>query len=60
MTATKRLLVDESGASLAEYGLLLALIAVATIGALQVLQGQIVGIFERAGAAVDAALPDTP
>jgi Flp pilus assembly pilin Flp len=51
------LLKDEQGASMAEYALLLALIAVATIGALQVLQGQIVGVFERAGDAIDTALP---
>jgi Flp pilus assembly pilin Flp len=42
---------------MAEYALLLALIAVATIGALQVLQGQIVGVFDRAGTAMNAALP---
>ena len=42
---------------MAEYALLLALIAVATIGALQVLQGQIVGVFDRVGTAMNAALP---
>jgi len=57
MTAFVNLLKDEQGASMAEYALLLALIAVATIGALQVLQGQIVGVFERAGDAIDTALP---
>jgi Flp pilus assembly pilin Flp len=57
MKALKNLLKDEQGASMAEYALLLALIAVATIGALQVLSGQIVGVFERAGDAIDTALP---
>jgi Flp pilus assembly pilin Flp len=33
------------------------LIAVSTIGALQVLQGQIVGVFNRAGTALSGALP---
>lgn len=57
MVDLKRLVFEEDGASMAEYALLLALIAVATIGALQVLQGQIVGVFDRAGTALDGALP---
>ena len=57
MKVLTQLLNDEQGASMAEYALLLALIAVATIGALQVLQGQIVGVFDRAGTAMNAALP---
>ena len=57
MKTLKNLLKDEQGASMAEYALLLALIAVATIGALQVLQGQIVGVFEASGDALDTALP---
>jgi Flp pilus assembly pilin Flp len=57
MKVLNALLNDEQGASMAEYALLLALIAVATIGALQVLQGQIVGVFDRTGTAINAALP---
>lgn len=57
MVDLNRLLFEEDAASMAEYALLLALIAVATIGALQVLQGQIVGVFERAGTALNDALP---
>ena len=57
MKALEKLFADEQGASMAEYALLLALIAVATIGALQVLQGQIVGVFDRAGTAINDALP---
>jgi Flp pilus assembly pilin Flp len=57
MVDLKRLMFEEDAASMAEYALLLALIAVATIGALQVLQGQIVGVFNRAGTALSGALP---
>lgn len=57
MNVFTQLFTDEQGASMAEYALLLALIAVATIGALQVLQGQIVGVFDRVGTAINDALP---
>jgi Flp pilus assembly pilin Flp len=57
MKALEYLLKDEQGATMAEYALLLALIAVATIGALQILHGQIVGVFQASGDAIDAALP---
>jgi pilus assembly protein Flp/PilA len=57
MTTIKTLLHDEQAASMAEYALLLALIAVAAIGVLQVLGGQITGVFQRAGDAIDEALP---
>jgi len=57
MTVLTNLFKDEQGASMAEYALLLALIAVATIGALQVLSGQIIGVFQASGDAIDAALP---
>ncbi len=57
MTILKTFWKDEQGASMAEYALLLALIAVAAIGVLQVLGGQITGVFQRAGDAIDEALP---
>jgi Flp pilus assembly pilin Flp len=57
MKALESFLKDEQGATMAEYALLLALIAVATIGALQILHGQIVGVFQASGDAIDAALP---
>ena len=57
MTILNNFLNDEQGASMAEYALLLALIAVAAIGVLQVLGGQITGVFQRAGDAIDEALP---
>jgi pilus assembly protein Flp/PilA len=46
---------DEEGAGLVEYALLVALIAVVTIGALQTLQGGIAGVFGRADTALDGA-----
>jgi Flp pilus assembly pilin Flp len=57
MEIIKNLCNDEQGASMAEYALLLALIAVAAIGVLQVLGGQIRGVFEFSGDAIDEALP---
>ena len=39
---------DEQGASMAEYALLMALIAVATIGAITALRDQIITIFNSA------------
>lgn len=57
MELIKNLYNDEQAASMAEYALLLALIAVAAIGVLQVLGGQITGVFQRAGDAIDEALP---
>jgi pilus assembly protein Flp/PilA len=44
-TAAKKLIREEEGASLAEYGLLLALIAVVCIGAISALGGKISGMF---------------
>jgi pilus assembly protein Flp/PilA len=46
---------DEEGAGLVEYALLVALIAVVSIGAIQLLQGGIEGVFTRATTALDAA-----
>lgn len=40
-----KLLSDDTAASMTEYALLLALIAVAAIGALQVLGGNIDGVY---------------
>ena len=45
MKLIKALWNDEQGASMAEYALLMALIAVATIGAITALRDQIVTIF---------------
>jgi len=42
----KRLLSEESGQGMAEYGLILALVAVVLIGALGLLTGGLEGTFE--------------
>jgi Flp pilus assembly pilin Flp len=47
MYIVRDLVRDEAGASLAEYAMLLALIAVATIGAIQALRDQIVATFNH-------------
>jgi Flp pilus assembly pilin Flp len=45
MNIVRELIRDEAGASLTEYAMLLALIAVATLGAIQALRDQIVSTF---------------
>jgi len=45
--ALKNLIRDDSGATLVEYGLLLALIAVAAIGALTFLSGGLQSLFSN-------------
>ena len=59
MTLIKTFLNDEQGASMAEYALLLALIAVTAIGALQLMGGSISSIFEYSGDALDEAAPES-
>ena len=48
---------DEQGASMAEYALLLALIAVSAIGALQLMGGSITDVFDFSGEAMDEVAP---
>jgi len=55
MTIVRELLKDESGASMAEYAMLLALIAVACIGAVTALRNQIIGVFDSSATALGAA-----
>lgn len=50
----KTLIRDDSGASLAEYALLLALISVAVIGAITGLRDAVVSQFERAASTLAA------
>ncbi|HKM16973.1 MAG: Flp family type IVb pilin [Firmicutes bacterium] len=45
LTQLKRLLFDESGQGLAEYGLILALIAIVVIGVLVAFGDKLVSIF---------------
>jgi Flp pilus assembly pilin Flp len=53
----RHFIFDETAASMAEYALLLALVAVASIGALTVLRNQIVGVFDRVGTALSGTIP---
>ena len=46
---------DETGASMAEYAMLLALIAVATIGAVQALRNQIISVFNTSASTIGSA-----
>jgi len=53
----KALAADEQAASMTEYALLLALIAVATIGVLQVLGVSINNVFTTTSDKLEAAIP---
>ena len=55
MNSVKELWNDEMGASMAEYAMLLALIAVATIGAVTALRDQIVAVFNTSATTLGAA-----
>jgi len=55
MKLTRELIHDETGASMAEYAMLLALIAVATIGAVQALRTQIVSVFNKSASTLGSA-----
>ena len=55
MELIKALWKDEQGASMAEYALLMALIAVATIGAITALRDQIISIFNDATTTLSTA-----
>ena len=46
---------DEQGASMAEYAMLLALIAVATIGAVTALRDQIIAVFNASASTLGSA-----
>ncbi|CFX22332.1 Flp/Fap pilin component family protein [Candidatus Filomicrobium marinum] len=46
---------DESGATAIEYGLIAALVSVGIIGALNILQGELTGIFGRISDALKTA-----
>jgi len=52
LAASKRFVRDEEGASLAEYGLLLALIAVICIGAIALLGTNISGLLSTAATGI--------
>jgi len=56
MNLLNKLLRDESGQGMVEYGLILALIAVVVIGVMTTLGGQVEGIFQSI---VDGLTPGT-
>ena len=51
----KNFFKNESGQGMVEYGLIIALIAIAVIGALQLLAPKIEGIFDAAGTELNEA-----
>jgi pilus assembly protein Flp/PilA len=55
MTFLKRFLKDEGGATAIEYGLIAALIAVAIIGAVNTLSGDLQGTFQAISAGLTGA-----
>ena len=55
MKVVRDLYRDEVGASMAEYAMLLALVAVATIGAVQALRTQIVAVFNKSASTLGSA-----
>lgn len=57
LSIIKRLLTEEEGQGLAEYGLILALVALATVGALTALGGGLNSIFGRINTQLDGAVP---
>ena len=48
---------DESGQGLVEYGLVIALVAIAIIGTMVIFKDKIVGLFTRMGTKLDTAAP---
>lgn len=56
-TSLKRLLMEEKGQGLAEYGLILALVALAVVTALTTLGGGLNGIFGRINGQLEGAVP---
>lgn len=55
-----RFVRNEDGATMVEYGLMVALIAVACITAVTALGTSIQGIFGEIGGSLDGAIPDAP
>jgi pilus assembly protein Flp/PilA len=55
MKKIKALFTEEEGQGMTEYGLVLGVIAVAVVGALVLLRGQIVDMFNKVVAAVTGA-----
>lgn len=56
----KNFFKNESGQGMVEYGLIIALIAIALIGALKLLEPALTSIFTKAQTELDAAAATTP
>ncbi|MEQ6388209.1 Flp family type IVb pilin [Bacillaceae bacterium S4-13-58] len=56
MEMLKRLFVEEEGQGMTEYGIVLGVIAVAVVGILVALRGQIVTLFQNAQDAISTAV----
>ena len=54
----RNLFTDESGQGMVEYGLIIALVAVALIAALRAFAPKIEGVFTNAGSALDGAFTE--
>ncbi len=54
MELVRKLWNDDSGASAAEYALLLALVSVMIVGAINGLRGAIIGALDRSAAAINS------
>ncbi len=57
MNLLKRLVKEESGQALTEYGLIIALIAILIIAALTGLKDSIAGVFQRISDQLNGATP---
>jgi Flp pilus assembly pilin Flp len=55
MNVLREVLADETGAALAEYAMLLALMGLTVIAAIKLLRTQIVGVFQRTASNLGAA-----
>jgi pilus assembly protein Flp/PilA len=55
MTTLMKFIKDDEGVTMIEYGLMAALIAVALIATLLLVQGSLIGIFDRIRGALDGA-----
>lgn len=60
MTLWRRLWLDEQGQGMAEYGLIIALVALVVIGALSLLGGQLRGVFENIGNKLNETVTANP
>lgn len=58
LNSIKRLFTEESGQGMAEYGLILALVAVVLIGALGLLSGGLKSTFDTVTEALGGAAPE--